>query len=125
MAVKVGINGFGRIGRIAFRAMMQRYRKDIEVVALDRGQQQLLFPARSCAPRHHVRWKAACIKGHRQRLVSVQEEFMTTRFVAGDRERLDFGRRLRCVRHGAFSRCGGGCTGCGDLRISVGPTSPR
>jgi glyceraldehyde 3-phosphate dehydrogenase len=35
MAVKVGINGFGRIGRIAFRAMMQRHRDSIEVVALN------------------------------------------------------------------------------------------
>ena len=35
MAVKVGINGFGRIGRITFRVMMQRYRDSIEVVALN------------------------------------------------------------------------------------------
>jgi glyceraldehyde 3-phosphate dehydrogenase len=35
MAVKVGINGFGRIGRITFRAMMERYRDSIEVVALN------------------------------------------------------------------------------------------
>jgi len=35
MAVRVGINGFGRIGRIAFRAMMQRYRNSIQVVALN------------------------------------------------------------------------------------------
>lgn len=35
MAVQVGINGFGRIGRIAFRAMLQRYRDSIEVVALN------------------------------------------------------------------------------------------
>jgi len=35
MAVRVGINGFGRIGRIAFRAMMQRYRDSIQVVALN------------------------------------------------------------------------------------------
>jgi glyceraldehyde 3-phosphate dehydrogenase len=35
MPVQVGINGFGRIGRIAFRAMMQRYRDSIQVVALN------------------------------------------------------------------------------------------
>lgn len=35
MAVRVGINGFGRIGRIAFRAMRERYRDSIEVVALN------------------------------------------------------------------------------------------
>ena len=33
MAVKVGINGFGRIGRLVFRAAMQR--KDIEVVGIN------------------------------------------------------------------------------------------
>ncbi|MGO8672910.1 MAG: type I glyceraldehyde-3-phosphate dehydrogenase [Capsulimonadaceae bacterium] len=36
MAVRVGINGFGRIGRLAFRAIQQRYPNgDIEVVALN------------------------------------------------------------------------------------------
>jgi len=35
MAVRVGINGFGRIGRITFRAMMQKYRDQIDVVALN------------------------------------------------------------------------------------------
>jgi len=35
MAVQVGINGFGRIGRITFRAIQQRYRDSIEVVALN------------------------------------------------------------------------------------------
>lgn len=33
MAIKVGINGFGRIGRLAFRAAMQR--KDIEIVGIN------------------------------------------------------------------------------------------
>jgi len=33
MAIKVGINGFGRIGRLAFRAMA--YRDDIEVVGIN------------------------------------------------------------------------------------------
>lgn len=35
MAVQVGINGFGRIGRITFRAIQERYRDTIEVVALN------------------------------------------------------------------------------------------
>jgi glyceraldehyde 3-phosphate dehydrogenase len=35
MAVQVGINGFGRIGRITFRAMYEMYRDSIEVVALN------------------------------------------------------------------------------------------
>ena len=35
MAVQVGINGFGRIGRIAFRAIQERYKDTIEVVALN------------------------------------------------------------------------------------------
>jgi glyceraldehyde 3-phosphate dehydrogenase len=36
MAVRVGINGFGRIGRLTFRAIQERYGQDeIEVVALN------------------------------------------------------------------------------------------
>ena len=35
MAVKVGINGFGRIGRISLRAMLEKYPNEIEVVALN------------------------------------------------------------------------------------------
>jgi glyceraldehyde 3-phosphate dehydrogenase (phosphorylating) len=35
MPVRVGINGFGRIGRLTLRAMRQRYPKDIEVVAIN------------------------------------------------------------------------------------------
>src|SRR3569623_1626620 len=34
MAIKVGINGFGRIGRMAFRAITQEF-KDIEVVGIN------------------------------------------------------------------------------------------
>ena len=33
MAVKVGINGFGRIGRLVFRVMSER--KDLQVVAIN------------------------------------------------------------------------------------------
>ena len=35
MAVRVGINGFGRIGRLVFRAAMESKRKDIEFVAIN------------------------------------------------------------------------------------------
>jgi glyceraldehyde 3-phosphate dehydrogenase len=35
MAVRVGINGFGRTGRCTFRAMLQKYRGQIEVVAVN------------------------------------------------------------------------------------------
>ena len=34
MAIKIGINGFGRIGRMVFRAAVQNF-KDIEVVAIN------------------------------------------------------------------------------------------
>jgi glyceraldehyde 3-phosphate dehydrogenase len=35
MAVKIGINGFGRIGRLVFRTLKARYPKDIEVVGIN------------------------------------------------------------------------------------------
>jgi len=35
MKVKVGINGFGRVGRQAFRVIMERYPNDLEVVAVN------------------------------------------------------------------------------------------
>ncbi len=35
MAVRVGINGFGRIGRLVLRAAMEAKRKDIEFVAIN------------------------------------------------------------------------------------------
>ncbi len=35
MAVRVAINGFGRIGRLVFRAAMERRRKDVEFVAIN------------------------------------------------------------------------------------------
>ena len=35
MATKVGINGFGRIGRQVFKAIRERYGKDLEVVAVN------------------------------------------------------------------------------------------
>ena len=35
MAVRVGINGFGRIGRLVLRAAMEQGRNDIEFVAIN------------------------------------------------------------------------------------------
>ena len=35
MAIKVGINGFGRIGRMVFRAAIENFSKDIEVVGIN------------------------------------------------------------------------------------------
>src|ERR1051325_10299157 len=35
MAIKVGINGFGRIGRNVFRAIQERAKSDIDVVAVN------------------------------------------------------------------------------------------
>ena len=35
MAIKVGINGFGRIGRMAFRAIAQDFNDDIQVVGIN------------------------------------------------------------------------------------------
>ncbi len=35
MAVKVGINGFGRIGRLTFRAIQQYARAEVEVVGIN------------------------------------------------------------------------------------------
>lgn len=42
MKIKVGINGFGRIGRQAFKAMVENYADEIEVVAIND-----IFPAES------------------------------------------------------------------------------
>jgi len=35
MTIKVGINGFGRIGRMVFRAAVQNFASDIEIVAIN------------------------------------------------------------------------------------------
>src|SRR5690349_10865882 len=35
MTLRVGINGFGRIGRQSMKAMLDRYSQDIEVVAVN------------------------------------------------------------------------------------------
>ena len=35
MTIKVGINGFGRIGRQAFKAMVDHYPNEIQVVGIN------------------------------------------------------------------------------------------
>ena len=35
MVLKIGINGFGRIGRMALRSIIENNRKDLEVVAIN------------------------------------------------------------------------------------------
>jgi glyceraldehyde 3-phosphate dehydrogenase len=35
MAVKLGINGFGRIGRLTFRTMMERHKDELDIVAVN------------------------------------------------------------------------------------------
>ena len=37
MSIRVGINGFGRTGRAAFRAWWENKRNDFEIVAINRG----------------------------------------------------------------------------------------
>ena len=42
MTIKVGINGFGRIGRMILRSVIENDRKDIEVVAINnRGNNEV------------------------------------------------------------------------------------
>ena len=42
MAVKIGINGFGRIGRMVLRSIVENNRKDLEVVAINnRGNSEV------------------------------------------------------------------------------------
>ena len=35
MTTRIGINGFGRIGRQSLKAMLERYPRDLEVVAVN------------------------------------------------------------------------------------------
>ena len=37
MVTKIGINGFGRIGRQILRVIMEQYRNDLEVVSINDG----------------------------------------------------------------------------------------
>ena len=42
MTIKVGINGFGRIGRMVLRSIIENNRKDLEVVAINnRGNPEI------------------------------------------------------------------------------------
>jgi len=42
MTIKIGINGFGRIGRMALRSIIENNRKDLEVVAINnRGNSEI------------------------------------------------------------------------------------
>jgi len=42
MALKVGINGFGRIGRMVLRSVIENNRKDLEIVAINnRGNNEV------------------------------------------------------------------------------------
>ena len=42
MALKIGINGFGRIGRMVLRSIIENNRKDIEIVAINnRGSSEI------------------------------------------------------------------------------------
>ena len=42
MTIRVGINGFGRIGRMILRSIVENKRKDIEVVAINnRGNSKI------------------------------------------------------------------------------------
>jgi len=42
MALKIGINGFGRIGRMVLRSIIENNRKDIEIVAINnRGNSEV------------------------------------------------------------------------------------
>jgi len=35
MATSIGINGFGRIGRLVLRTLLERYKKQLTVVAIN------------------------------------------------------------------------------------------
>ena len=42
MSIKIGINGFGRIGRMVLRSIIENNRKDLEVVAINnRGNSEI------------------------------------------------------------------------------------
>ena len=42
MALKIGINGFGRIGRMVLRSIIENNRKDLEIVAINnRGNSEV------------------------------------------------------------------------------------
>ena len=51
MKTKIGINGFGRIGRLTLRTILQRHKDEIEVMALNGGQRAAVLP-----PGHLFKW---------------------------------------------------------------------
>ena len=56
--VKIGINGFGRIGRMVFRAAVKNFSKDIQIVetGLRPGEklyEELLADGETTKPTHH------------------------------------------------------------------------
>ena len=43
MSLKIGINGFGRIGRMILRSIIENNRKDLEIVAINnRGHSEIV-----------------------------------------------------------------------------------
>ena len=67
MAVRVAINGFGRIGRLVFRAAMESKRKDVEAGVPLR---------RLCQPEEAAHFVASLIDG--------KNAFQTSQFFAID-----------------------------------------
>ena len=62
MTIRVGINGFGRIGRQCFKAMLERHPDEIEVVAInditDTETNAHLFRYDCTYGRFPARWKS-------------------------------------------------------------------
>ena len=65
MAVRVAINGFGRIGRLVLRAIAESGRKDIEVVAIN----DLLDQIRNAALGKDLPLRSLVIKDQIERVV--------------------------------------------------------
>ena len=42
--IKIGINGFGRIGRLILRALLENYKDQIQVVAINDEPISMFFP---------------------------------------------------------------------------------
>ena len=63
MTTKIGINGFGRIGRQVLKAIMERYPGELEVVAVND-----LFDAQDQCPPVQVRLELRHFPRHRRSL---------------------------------------------------------
>jgi glyceraldehyde-3-phosphate dehydrogenase/erythrose-4-phosphate dehydrogenase len=48
MTVRVAINGFGRIGRLVLRSIIEHDRQDIEVVSINETTSGRSTPSRTC-----------------------------------------------------------------------------